>query len=173
MALTFILEVFTYLIFAVVFYLGIRMITRAYLKNGENKREASRRAEREQTILPLRLQACERLILLLERITPARAVNRALQPEMTTYELQMTLLRNIREEYEHNVAQQLYISPSCWSLIRTAKEEIIRLVNLSASETDNGSAAGEMAKNLLIYWSQLDQDPVQLAITQLKKEIEI
>jgi len=153
-----------------VLYLAVRFMVQAYLKNEERKREAEGRFALNQTLLPLKLQACERLILLLERITPAQAVNRAIQPGMTAYQLQLTLLRNIREEYEHNVAQQLYISPSCWALIKTAKEETIRLVNISASEAEEETTAGEMAQTLLEYWSQLNPNPIQSAIDQLKLE---
>jgi hypothetical protein len=173
MALGLFIGIFTYLLPAIVLYFAVRLIMQAYLKNGERKREAEINSVRNQMVLPLKLQACERLILLLERITPSQAVNRAIQPGMTSYELQIMLLKNIREEYEHNVAQQLYVSPSCWALIKTAKEEVIRLVNISAAESEDGSIAGVMAKNLLVHWSELENDPIQSAIKQIKIESQL
>ena len=169
LALTF--EVLKYLLPAVVLFFIARLIVQTYMKNEEKKREADARSNSSQVILPLRLQACERLILLLERITPAQAVNRAFQPGMTAFELQLTLIRNIREEYEHNVAQQIYISVHGWALIKSAKEEVIHLINISASETDAGDDGSVLAKILLERWAQLDQNPVQSAIDQLKSEI--
>ena len=166
-----ILGILAYLLPAIVLYLALRYGMQAYLNNEEKKRLAARQSAYDESLLPLKLQACERLILLLERITPAQAVNRALQPGMTAYEFQMTLLKNIREEFEHNVAQQLYISPACWSLIRTAKEQVIHMVNISASETPSDSTAANMARLLIENWSTLDQNPVQSAIDQLKNEI--
>ena len=171
MALTLIFEILKYLLPAIVLYFSIRLVVDAYLKNEERKREANIKSAYNQVVMPLKLQACERLILLLERISPAQSVNRALEPGMKVYELQRTLIKNVREEYEHNVAQQLYISPSCWTLIKSSKEEVIRLVNISASDTDKDASAGDMARSLLVHWSQLDNDPIQLAIGQLKKEI--
>jgi TRAP-type uncharacterized transport system fused permease subunit len=171
MALAFLTGILTYLLPALVLYFAVRFIMHSYLKNEEMKRMAQKSLANNETIMPLKLQASERLVLLLERITPAQAVNRALQQGMNVYELQMILLKNIREEYEHNVAQQLYISPSCWSLIRTAKEEVIRLVIISASSLDKESGASEMARILIENWSALDQDPIQAAIDQVKREI--
>ena len=171
MALVLISAILKFLLPAVVLYFTVRLIVQAYLKNEEKKREESKMPGNSQTILPLRLQAYERLILLLERITPAQAINRALQPGMTTYHLQLMLIQNIREEFEHNVAQQIYVSPSGWALIKSAKEEIILLINTSAAETDAGASAGELAKILLENWAHLDQNPVQIAIDQLKAEV--
>lgn len=171
MVLAYIIGILEYLLFATVLYFIVRMLVQAYLKNEEKKREAAARSDNSQVMLPLRLQACERLILLLERITPVQAVNRAFQPGMTAFELQLTLIRNIREEYEHNVAQQIYISVHGWALIKSAKEEVIHLINISASETDAGADGSNLAKILLESWSQLDQNPVQSAIDQLKSEI--
>lgn len=141
------------------------------MKNEEIKREELKKAGNNQVTLPLRLQAYERLILLLERITPVQAINRALQPGMTASHFQLLLVQNIREEFEHNVAQQIYISPAGWTMIKSAKEEIIMLINTFASEIDAAENPTELAKYILEKWGQMDQNPVQLAIDQLKAEV--
>jgi hypothetical protein len=169
LALTF--EILKYLLPAVVLYFIVRLIIRAYLENEEKKRTVSKNSGTSQDTLQLRLQAYERLILLLERITPSQVVNRALQPGMTVYHLQMMLLQVIREEFDHNVAQQIYVSPSGWAMIKTAKEEIILLINSSAAETDAGAGGGDLARQILERWAKLDQNPVQIAIDQLKAEV--
>jgi hypothetical protein len=171
MVLVSISEILKYLLPAIVLYFMVRLVLMAYLKNEEKKREERKKTGNSQATLPLRLQAYERLILLLERITPSQVINRALQPGMTTYHFQLMLVQNIREEFEHNVAQQIYISSAGWAMIKSAKEEIIRLINTVASETDAAAGAGELAKTILERWSQLDQNPVQTAIDQLKAEV--
>lgn len=171
MVLVSISEILKYLLPSIVLFFIVKLVVDAYLKNEEKKREEIKTAGNNQAILPLRLQAYERLILLLERITPAQVINRALQPGMTAYHFQLLLVQNIREEFEHNVAQQIYISPAGWVMIKSAKEEIIRLVNTTASEMDAGSGAGELAKTILERWAQMDQNPLQIAIDQLKAEV--
>jgi len=171
MALVSISEILKFLLPAIVLYFTVMLIVKAYLNNEEKKRENARSAGNSSTIIPLRLQAYERLALLLERITPAQAVNRVLQAGMTAYHLQVLLVQNIREEFEHNVAQQIYISPAGWAMIKTAKEETIRLVNTSAAEVDAGAPAGELAKIILEKWGAMNQNPVQNALDQLKAEV--
>lgn len=169
LALTF--EVLKFLLPSLVLFFTVRLVIQAYLKNEDKKRVEAKNTGSSQTILPLRLQAYERLILLLERITPAQAINRALQPSMTTYHIQLMLVQNIREEFEHNVAQQIYVSPSGWAMIKSAKEEIIRIINTLAADTDAGAGADVLAKAILEHWAQLDRNPVQIAIDQLKAEV--
>lgn len=171
MALSLTLGILKFLLPSLVIFFTVKLVVDAYMKNEEKKREELKTAGNSQVTLPLRLQAYERLILLLERITPNQVINRAMQPGMTTYHFQLLLVQNIREEYEHNVAQQIYISPAGWSMIKSAKEEIIRLINTTASETDAGAGAGDLAKTILEHWAQLEQNPVQIAIDQLKAEV--
>ncbi len=166
-----ILGILSYLLPAIVLFFAVWLVTITFMKNQKMKREAEKQAAYRETLLPLKLQASERLILLLERITPSRAVNRALEPGMSAFTFQMGLLKNIREEYEHNVAQQLYVSSSCWSLIRAAKEEVIRQVNIAAAENGASAGAAEMAALLIENWSALAPDPIQAAIDQVKQEI--
>lgn len=164
-------EILKYLLPSIVLYFIAKLIITALMKNEEKKREDIKTAGNSQVTLPLRLQAYERLILLLERISPSQVINRVMQPGMTTYHFQLLLVQNIREEFEHNVAQQIYISTAGWTMIKSAKEEIIRLINATSSETDAGAGAGELAKIILERWSQMEQNPVQLAIDQLKAEV--
>jgi hypothetical protein len=171
MVLSSTLGILSYLIPSLVLFFTVRLVVLAYMKNEEKKREELKTAGNSQITLPLRLQAYERLILLLERITPSQVINRALQPGMTTYHFQLLLVQNIREEFEHNVAQQIYVSPAGWAMVKSAKEEIIMLINTTASETDAGSDAGELAKTILQRWAQIEQNPVQLALDQLKAEV--
>ena len=170
MVQVYILEILKYLIPPVIIFFTVRLVVKAYLANEEKKRLERNKSGNSQTLLPLRLQAYERLVLLLERVSPSQAVNRALQPGMTLYHFQMLLIQNIREEFEHNVTQQVYVSPAGWAMVKSAKEEVIRLINTSASELDAGAEAGELARKLLERWGQLDHNPIQSALDQLKAE---
>jgi hypothetical protein len=172
MGIGIIFGILTYLLPAIVVYFAVRYIMDSYMKNEESKRSARIKSENDQVIYPLKLQASERLILLLERMAPSQALNRAMQPGMTAFELQMVLLRNIREEFDHNIAQQLYISQPCWAMVKSAKEEVIRVINLAASESGEDTSASDMAKNLLLNWSALESDPIQAAIKQIKIEVD-
>ena len=173
MGLAIFIRLFEILIVVTGVYLVARLVIFAFLKNEEKNRETLIRKEPTATLFPLKLQASERMILLLERISPSFAISRAIEPGMSASELQLILLKSIREEFEHNVAQQLYISPACWILVSNAKEEVTRVVNLSASELTAESTAAELAQKIIEKWSTLDLNPVQAAIDQIKSEIKL
>ncbi len=169
LALTF--EVIKFLLPAIVLYFTVHLIVRAYLKNEEMKRAVMHNPEKDRITLPLRLQAYERLILLLERMTPAQLISRTLQPGMTAGSLHLTLLQVTREEFEHNVAQQIYVSSDGWLLTKKAREEVILLINKKAAETGPDATASDLAKNILESWGELDENPIQTAIEVLKVEV--
>jgi hypothetical protein len=159
-----------YLVLALVLFFTARMIVRAYLGNEERKRADAARSGNRAITLPVRLQAYERLTLLLERISPQQAAARVLQPGMSAMHFQMLIAQNIREEFEHNSAQQVYVSSQAWALVRSAKEEVLRLVNTASSEVDSKATGNDLALLMLEKSLEWEKNPFQLAVEQLKKE---
>lgn len=168
-AMTF--EVLKFLLPAIIFYFTARMVVGSFMRNESLKREAGMKKENHEIILPLRLQAYERLILLLERISPQQAVSRILQPGMSAIQFQLLLTHSIREEFEHNIAQQVYVSAQGWALVRSAKEEIIRLVNTVSASTDSKVTGNDLAQMIVEKSAEWEPNPVQMAIEQLKSEV--
>src|SRR6187397_123031 len=87
-----------------------------------------------ETVLPIRLQAYERMALFLERISPQNLLVRLNASGMTSKEFHQLLLSEIRSEYNHNVAQQVYMSENIWNLIKNAKEDLIVSINDASGE---------------------------------------
>lgn len=141
-------------------------------KTNEQKPVETDRSEERKILLPLRLQACERFILFLERISPANIAMRLNKPGYTATQLQTEILKTIREEFEYNLAQQLYISVPAWELIKTAKEESIRMVNAASSTITEGGNGNELIKSILEQTLASDYAPIDLAIKEVKKEIQ-
>ena len=122
-------------------------------------------------ILSVKLQACERLILFLERIRSNNLILRVHTSDMTSVQLQSALIRTIREEFEYNQSQQLYISSSSWEKIRSAKEDTIRLVNSAASGLQENATSKDLAGAILKLSLEQEPSPVIQAIEAVKKEI--
>lgn len=80
-------------------------------------------------IMPLKVQAYERLLLYLERAQLPVLVKRIYVPGMEKGAFHLGLLQSVREEFEHNMAQQLYVSPSTWNAVKNAKEELVNQIN--------------------------------------------
>ncbi len=128
-------------------------------------------AGQHKVTVPIRLQAYERLILFLERISINQLILRVYRGGMTSQDLQTTLLGEIRAEYEHNLSQQIYVSHDCWMMVTNAKEEIIKLINLSASHVQPDSSGLELSRSIFDFSVKMQFQPATVAILNLKKEV--
>ena len=122
-------------------------------------------------ILPVRLQAYERIILFLERISPESMILRVSKPEYSTRQFQAELLSTIRSEYEHNISQQTYISAEAWEKVRLVRNQVIKLINDCAAELKPESNGTTLGKLILEQVAELKNTPTQAAIDLLKKEV--
>lgn len=123
------------------------------------------------TLMPLRLQAFERFVLFLERIHPSNLVMRLNNPDLTSVQLQSLLVRTIREEFEYNLSQQLYISTQTWELIRNAKEEMIALVNQASARAGEKAMAGDLVKIIFDLTMEKGRLPSEAALEEIKQEL--
>lgn len=130
------------------------------------------KAKNKEIVLPIRLQAYERMSLFLERISPDQVIKRVQTNDMNVAELQYLLLNEIREEYNHNLSQQVYMSDEAWKIIKNAKEELIMVVNQSAKDLEPESKSIELVKK--IYEESLEKkiDSIEYGLSFLKNEIQ-
>ena len=141
------------------------------LKKHSEEMKAQLKGEDKKLITPIRLQAYERLALYLERISPQSSIFRVQKPGQTALQLQSTLLKNIRDEFEHNLSQQLYVSSEVWSMVKTSKEEIVKLINTAAAEVNPDSPAYELSTKIFESTAGHEKLPTDKALEMLKKEI--
>lgn len=128
------------------------------------------RLEERKHSLPLQLKAYERLIIMMERITPGTLVMRLNSGSMNSAQLQLELLKSIREEFEHNISMQMYVSRSAWELTRTAKEDCVRLVKIAASKSAPDATAMSLSKIIFDLEQKTGNESIQQALNLLKKE---
>lgn len=129
------------------------------------------KADNKKVTIPMRIQAFERIILFLERISPNNIIIRLNKPGISAAKLQSDLLTTIRKEYEHNLVQQLYVSHDAWELVKQAKEEMIRLVNIAASKQKPNATGLDLSKTILELIAAAGQEPTGLVIKYVKKEV--
>jgi hypothetical protein len=120
-----------------------------------------------ELLLPLRMQAYERLILFLERIKPMALIARHLDPFTSRQQFQMSMLQNIRDEFEHNLSQQLFVSDTVWQTSKAAREEIAQQINLQSAILTDESTSADLA-GLLV---QIDTKLIDQAIKMIKEEM--
>jgi hypothetical protein len=120
--------------------------------------------------VPIRLQAYERLILFLERISPDTLLLKLKNQVQTNSDLHLAILHQIRSEYEHNISQQLYVSDEIWSRVKETKEKVALLINDLAKHTDPNAASIDLSKKILDKLMDYGESPVEEVIKELKAE---
>lgn len=125
----------------------------------------------QKDVLPLRLQAYERLVLFLERISPQSLLMRTNKPNMTSLQLQSELLTAIRTEFEHNLSQQIYMSNVAWEQVKIAKEEVTKIVNTASEKVGPNDTSINLSTEIFEIMLCNETLPAQKAVDFLKNEV--
>lgn len=156
---------------SVVVFLTAFYTLKQFMTARTNERMMDLRKEDHRQTLPLRLQAYERITLFLERISPGPLVLRVHKSNMSSRMLHAELIATVREELEHNVTQQVYMSEKAWAKVKQAKEETIRLINLSYEQTGDDHSATELSRRIFENVGRLTHTPSQEALLFIKDEV--
>lgn len=122
-------------------------------------------------LLPLRLQAHERLILFIDRINPANMLLRLHQSGIGIAELQAAVLTEVRSEYQHNITQQLYVSAGTWQVVKKLKDDTIGMINNGVLGLGKEATGLELAKAILEHMAGIEENPYDLTIELIKQDI--
>lgn len=165
------LTMLSYTVPALVVLLAVVIMMRRMFRMEDSYRNFELLRERHRVVSPVRLRAYERLTLLLERTQPTSMIMRQNIHKMTCLQLQTALQKQIREEFEHNVAQQIYVSHDAWVMVCNAKESLLQLVNLSAAQFEPNASAMRMAEFMINRFGEVQNPPSVVAINFLRNEI--
>ena len=148
----------------------VYVILTKYFENQQTTHEAEWKQRKSKDYLPIQMQAYERLVLLLERINPERLVFRVNKPGMSARMMQAEMLKVIRDEFDHNLTQQLYISNEAWAAVNKAREETIKVLNMAAERTDKEGSSFEFSTAILETLGSFKKAPTDIAIEIVKAE---
>ncbi len=155
---------------ALIVFLTAYFMFRDMLENNQKQREMELELKNSKLILPIKLQAYERLILLLERISPQSLLMRISPHDLNVVDYQQELLSQIRHEFEHNLSQQIYVSQILWETIRRAKENLVQIINNSADEFKNDAPALVLSNKIIENYLESNDQLIANAVNTLKKE---
>lgn len=166
-------DIFKYSISGLIVFFVAFYVLRSYIEEARSIKLSELKKASQAHTLPLRLQAYERAILFIERINPANMLLRLHVPGISAREMQNILLSDIRAEFQHNIAQQLYISSGSWSVIKKLKDNTVGMVNNIASSLPEHTASAEFSKAVLTRLANMDDNPYDAAIAIIKHDIEV
>jgi len=104
----------------------------------------------------LQLQAYERLALLVDRISIPNLIGRTSHDGLTARDMQFVLTKTVRDEFDHNVTQQIYVTAEVWSAVKNLKEKNLLIINQVASVLP-ASASGRDLNRALLEFLATDQ----------------
>lgn len=128
--------------------------------------------ERQQHLLPSRVEAYQRVVLFMERISPSNIVMRLHNPVKPAKAMQADLLKSIREEYDHNVAQQIFISTQAWDMVKNAKEETIKIINIAGNAMEETATGMDLSAKIFEVVAEVGELPTEITIKFLKEELQ-
>lgn len=142
---------------------------KSFIKSEEGRRRFLLVKDNQKTALPMRLQAYERMTLFLERISPGKILFRVKPNSEDPALYEQLLVKTIEQEFEHNLAQQIYISGDCWDYIKTAKNATIGLIR-KANGLDQVTTADALRETILKNLMEKPA-PTDAALAFIKKEV--
>jgi hypothetical protein len=166
------LEILKYTVPALIVFLTAYLIIVNQYKNEDKRRRTEIAMASQKTVLPIRLQAYERLALLLERISPESIIMRQNLSSMTAKQLQSELLAAIRAEFDHNLSQQVYISSEAWERIKNTRSNIISLINTAAQQIEPNASSYTLSQKILDMVMEHKSSLTAPALEMIKKEIQ-
>ena len=65
--------------------------------------------------------------------------------------MQLLLVQGIKDEFNHNITQQIYVTPDAWTAIKNLKEQNLLIVNQFATVLPPNATGLDLCKVLLEY----------------------
>lgn len=169
----FFLRLLGFTIPALVVFVVTYLTLRKFLEEDYKKKLVELRIESRAELTPLKLQAYERLTILMERLKPDALIMRLSDPTLNATQFKSLLEQNIKEEFGHNVAQQIYVSNQAWSVISRVKENLLIEISNAYKDMNEDSSSLDLGKAILSDLIQRNDNSNREAIDFLKKEIEL
>jgi hypothetical protein len=155
---------------------GILVATYLMLQYFHNKSTYEKGKEidiqKTKTFFPLQIQAYERVILFLERIDPNNMIIRTHKSGMNAITLHRELLKIVREEYTHNMSQQVFINPKSWKTVLNAKDETIQILNVAINNLSAESSGLDLSAKIFESIASKKISPTENARNLIVKEFQ-
>ena len=140
-------ETVVIILFLVLLLVFVWILTEFYTM----KKQFNERRSTEPEMLKLRLQAYERVALLAERIALQNLLSRISNAGLSSRQMQASLIDSIKQEYDYNISQQIYVSPEVWRAVNNLKEQNIYIVNQLASTLPTQASGMDLNKHIVDY----------------------
>lgn len=152
------------------------ILLKQFIARDEQMKMFELKKENNKTAIPIRLQAYERIALLLERVHPRSVMLRVVPSKTMDVKTYMLLLQqNIQQEYEHNLSQQIYVSPKLWEAVNASKNQAILEINATAKQLNPNISSFALFEGVHLKMDEGNEEYItwisDMALIQLQKEV--
>jgi hypothetical protein len=168
----FFLDILKYTLSGLFVFFAAYFLVKNHFDTYYNLKELEYKKMIVKDILPLKLQAYERMVLFVERINPTNLLVRLHQTGMSAKEMQSFVLNDVKAEYQHNISQQLYMSNDAWNIIKRVKDDTIGIVTHSVRNLPAEASAVDLSKAIFTKLEELEENPYDLALLVMKNDIQ-
>ncbi len=166
----FFMDVVKLILPALIVFLTVDSLLKRHFKNEEQKREADAKRSQTDQYLPIQMQAYERMMLYLERITPDNLIARVHEPGMTLNSFHYQILAHMQIEYEHNLSQKLYLSDTAWEAVKAAKNDLQAMYVGAFKQLPQNAGIADYAEAVQALINEIGVNPADAASVVVKQE---
>ena len=168
--ITYILELLKITIPALVVFATAYYLVKKHLDTTLRLKQMELKQVAQNTTVPLKMQAYERLAMFCERSELQSLLARFYDSGMQCKTLLFMMVGAVKQEYEHNASQQVYISENLWKIIKLAHNQNIMILENIGSEVGLNAPASDLAKAINKYLSENQGHPLSTAQTAIRQE---
>ena len=168
--LTTLLEIIKVTVPALIVFWTVRSLMQEYQKKEVQLKALDVQKANQSTVLPMKLQAYERLSLFCERIAVPTLLFRLRQDGMSANHLRLQMLLAIQQEYEHNITQQVYVSHQLWEIIKIARDDSVNTISLAMEALESDATGQDLFRSAMAILEKRQVTAIDKALQAIKKE---
>ena len=174
-------EIFNYILYATSFILAITIIIIMFAKSMFKAHtqtiiqmvKIESLKNNNEALGKLKLQAYERLSILLERTSIPTLIQTYGNPNTTPAEFKILAMKAIQEEFNYNLSQQVYVSEQTWNMIKIVKEQTMIMLQQVERTVDPNGTASDYCVALINALQEKGEIPHEKGLRMIKNEIEL
>ena len=168
--ITFLLELLKITVPALVVFATAYYLVKKHLDTSVRLRQMELKQSATQTTVPMKMQAYERLAVFCERSELTSLLSRFFDTDMKCKELLFLMVGAVKQEYEHNISQQVYVSDNLWKIIKLARNQNIAILESLGTSVGLDASAGELHDAIRKHLNEHPNNPLATAQAAIRQE---
>lgn len=164
------MEVIKYSVPALIVFATVYYLSKQFFQGQQEMALIKDRTQNRDKTMTIKLQAYERLMLYADRMDVVNMAIRLNGKDMTAQDMMQAMLISVQKEYEHNTAQQIYVSDTLWQIVQQAKAGTINLIRAAADQCGPDASSQDFLRQLQKKMQEVKLNPADQAKLALRSE---